>query len=163
MPALVRRTLGRLAIPAAGLIPPGLLGYDPRSAPAPEPARRGRAGATACAGRSSSRPPSTRLLRRVLGLRPGARERARASSDSRSGRLNKTKAEYLEADQASTDLNIGRWIADYPDADTFAYALHSEAGFLGRFCGAPELDQLAERGAPRPTRVRHSIYRESRR
>lgn len=31
--AIVRRTLGRLAVPARGLIPPGLLGHDPSSAP----------------------------------------------------------------------------------------------------------------------------------
>ena len=37
VPALVRQTLGRMAIPAASLIPPGLLGHDPTTRP--EPAR----------------------------------------------------------------------------------------------------------------------------
>jgi hypothetical protein len=29
---------------------------------------------------------------------------------------------------------MGRWLADYPDADTFAYGvLHSKEGLVGRF------------------------------
>ena len=36
MVALVRQTVGNLAIPAGGLIPPGLLGYEP-GAPAGKP------------------------------------------------------------------------------------------------------------------------------
>ena len=59
------------------------------------------------------------------------------------------------------DLNIGRWNADYPDADNFVHTLlHSDSGYLGRFVGNAELDQLAERGrAETDPRVRHSIYR----
>ena len=41
---------------------------------------------------------------------------------------------------------IGRWVADYPDADTFAQGvLHSREGVNGRYCGMPEIDVLAER------------------
>ena len=71
-------------------------------------------------------------------------------------------AEYIELQRTGEgDLNIGRWNADYPDADNFVHTLlHSESGFLGRFVGNPELDALAERGrAETDPRVRHSIYR----
>ena len=75
---LVRRTIGRLAIPAHGIIPPGLLGYSPAS-PASGPVS-GASGSSRQLGRGDGlagddradgrRPP--RLLRRVLGLLPGA-------------------------------------------------------------------------------------------
>ena len=51
--------------------------------------------------------------------------------------------------------------ADYPDADTFVYILHSAGGFLGRMCGSPEIDRLAERGRAETTPVqRHALYRQ---
>ena len=70
--------------------------------------------------------------------------------------------EYTEAVRnASVDLLVGRWGADYPDADTFAYVLHSRGGFLGRFCGSAEVDRLIERGrAETAPAARHAIYRE---
>ena len=37
VPRLVRQTLGRIAIPAHGLIPPGLLGHDSAAPPRLEP------------------------------------------------------------------------------------------------------------------------------
>ena len=49
VPRAVRQHLGRLAIPAAGLIPPGLLGYE-----SGRPARGRRRGAAASASRRSS-------------------------------------------------------------------------------------------------------------
>ena len=76
--------------------------------------------------------------------------------------INKTMAEYIELQRdGEGDLNIGRWNADYPDADNFVHTLlHSTSGFLGRFVGSSELDALAERGrAETAPRVRHSIYR----
>jgi ABC-type oligopeptide transport system substrate-binding subunit len=77
--------------------------------------------------------------------------------------MNKTMAEYMELSRrGETDLNVSRWNADYPDADTFVHGLlHSEAGFLGRYAGGLALDQLAERGrAETDPRIRHSIYRQ---
>ena len=64
--------------------------------------------------------------------------------------------------KGETDLNVGRWNADYPDADTFVHGvLHSQAGFWGRYVGDPNLDQLADRGrAETDPRVRDSIYRQ---
>ena len=78
-PALVRRTLGRLAIPAHGLIPPGLLGY---SAAGPSSGSRGPARAAHPTAPRGDRLPRVRrahrrdppgLLRRVRGLLPRAR------------------------------------------------------------------------------------------
>jgi ABC-type transport system substrate-binding protein len=77
--------------------------------------------------------------------------------------VNKTVAEFLAAQKnAPTDIVIGRWIADYPDADTFAQGvLHSLEGVFGRYCGIPEIDALAERGRGEiDPRTRESIYRE---
>jgi peptide/nickel transport system substrate-binding protein len=59
------------------------------------------------------------------------------------------------------DVVVGRWNADYPDADTFAYILHSREGLLGRLCGTAEVDSLIERGrAEISPAIRHSIYRQ---
>jgi peptide/nickel transport system substrate-binding protein len=42
-------------------------------------------------------------------------------------------------------LTFTRWLADYPDADTFLHSLlHSEKGWEGKFCGGPDLDHLIE-------------------
>ena len=77
--------------------------------------------------------------------------------------LNRTMAEYVEMRKKhDMDLVIGRWASDYPDADTFVYGVMQTAeGFMGHFCGCPEIDQLAERGrAEIDPRIRHSIYRQ---
>jgi len=57
---------------------------------------------------------------------------------------------------------VGRWGADYPDADTFVYGvLHSTAGNMGRFLGDPELDRLIDQArAETDPRARHSLYRK---
>jgi peptide/nickel transport system substrate-binding protein len=77
--------------------------------------------------------------------------------------VNRTMAEYVEIRKNhDTDLVIGRWASDYPDADTFVYGvMQTEEGFMGRYCGLREIDQLAERGrAEMDPRIRHSIYRQ---
>ncbi len=165
--ALVRRTLGRLAIPAHGIIPPGLLGYSPAgtgSGPV--------SGAPASSDSSVEATVSRETIELTAGVHPVFlgefsayfRELSEAFREIgfRIKPLNRTMAEYIELQGAGEgDLNIGRWNADYPDADNFVLTLlHSESGFLGRFVGNPELDALAERGrAETDPRVRHSIYR----
>ena len=71
-------------------------------------------------------------------------------------------AEWIEATQkGAVDVVVGRWVADYPDADSFAQLLHSQTGLLGRLCGTPEIDHLVERGrAETSPPVRHSLYRQ---
>ena len=165
----VRRNLGRLAVPAQGLIPPGLLGY---SATGPSSA----AGSSTTVVPSDSSDQAT-VSRETIELSAAvhpvffgefsafARELMGAFQEM--GFLvrprNKTMPEYIElTQQGVVDLNIGRWNADYPDADSFVHGVvHTEAGFLGRFTGDPDLDQLAESGrAETDPRVRHSIYRQ---
>ena len=77
--------------------------------------------------------------------------------------VNKNFAEFLEQ-QAGGNINvaIGRWIADYPDADTFAWGvMHTKGGAAGKLCGTPALDRLIERGRVEiDPAARHTIYRE---
>jgi ABC-type transport system substrate-binding protein len=158
VPALVRRTLGRMAIPAASLIPPGLLGHDPTTRP--EPAR------PAGPAEALSGLELTATVHPVFAAGYSAFARELASGLAGLGVTIRPSTlpydEYLEAvTQASSDLLVGRWNGDYPDADTFAYALHSQGGFLGRFCGSAELDRLIAQGRTEtsPT-TRHAVYRE---
>ncbi len=165
--ALVRRTLGRLAIPAHGVIPPGLLGYSPTG-----PGTGPPSGASGAVDSSVEATVSRETIELTAGVHPvffgefsayfrdlveGFRE-----IGFRIKALNRTMAEYIELQGAGEgDLNIGRWNADYPDADNFVLTLlHSGSGFLGRFTANRELDALAEAGrAETDPRVRHSIYR----
>jgi ABC-type transport system substrate-binding protein len=163
---LVRRTLGRLAIPAHGLIPPGLLGYSPG----------GKSSETPSSGVSSDTASQATVSRETVELSGvvhpiffgelSAFFRELTDAFREMGFLirpvNKTMAEYIEINRkGDADLAVGRWGADYPDADTFVYGvLHSAAGNMGRHVARPDIDQLAEQGrAETDPRVRHSIYR----
>ncbi|MEO8190461.1 MAG: ABC transporter substrate-binding protein [Acidobacteriota bacterium] len=167
VPGLVRRTLGRLAIPAHGLIPPGLLGHT---------AHRKDAGAST-AGTSSDTSIQATVSRETVeltvALHPIFSGELSALALEASERfremgfvlkpVTKTMAEYLDVNRrADADLAIGRWSADYPDADTFVYGvLHSTAGILGRFIANPEIDRLIEQArAETDPRARHSLYRK---
>ena len=162
-----RRAIGRLAIPAHGIIPPGLLGYS-ASSPASGPV-------SGASGSPDSSVEAT-VSRETIELRAGVhpvffgefsayfRELTEAFQGIgfRIKPINKTMDEYSELQLTGDgDLNIGRWNADYPDADNFVHTLlHSGSGYLGRFVANPEIDALAERGrAETDPRVRHSIYR----
>jgi ABC-type transport system substrate-binding protein len=156
---VVRQTLGRLAVPAHGLIPPGLLGHDSafttKVAAPSQPA-----------GQQLAEIELTAVLNPVFYGEYSALSREIARVFRERGvkirAVNKTMEEWLEAVAAGTvDLVVGRWGADYPDADTFANVLSSNTGMLGRLCGSPEVDRLIERGRleTSPT-ARHSIYRQ---
>jgi peptide/nickel transport system substrate-binding protein/oligopeptide transport system substrate-binding protein len=161
VPKLVRQTLGRLAIPASGLIPPGLIGHDPGGA---------RAGLGPLA--APDKLPATLELSAVLHplfMAGGGYSAFARELESNLGHLgvrirptNETMEQFLEAQRiASIDLAVGRWSADYPDADTFVHILHTKEGHLGRLCGSAETDRLIEKGRAEPVpSVRHSIYRE---
>jgi ABC-type oligopeptide transport system substrate-binding subunit len=59
------------------------------------------------------------------------------------------------------DVAIGRWVGDYPDADTFVDGiLHSQHGSIGRFVNNAEIDRLSDQARAEfdPT-ARHAIYR----
>lgn len=158
--SLVRQTLGRLAVPAHGLIPPGLLGHDPA------PISRTFASPSAVRERSSSEIELTAVLNPVYFGEYAALTRELEASFRSQGvrilRSNKTMTEWIEASTRGTvDLVVGRWGADYPDAHTFVSLLHSREGMLGRFCGSSEIDSLIDKGrAEASPSVRHSLYRE---
>ncbi len=155
----VRRNIGRLAIPAHGILPPGLLGYEParqgamRSVPHERPGEK-----IELVGMSHSvfEGAYSPLAREVL------------SAFQEKGfriRIEGTKAEnaHIPHLAESVDFVLLRWIGDYPDADTFFHGLlHSERGYNGSFCGTPEMDKLIEKGRTetRP-QLRHEIYQEA--
>jgi ABC-type transport system substrate-binding protein len=165
---LVRSTLGRLAIPARGIIPPGLLGF------AASPASAASGGGAAPPPDSSVEATVSReTVELTAAVHPvffsefSAFARSLFDAFREIGFVirpaNRTMADYLAlTSSGESDLNIGRWNADFPDADTFIYGvLHSEGGFLGRYASGPDLDRLAERGREETDpRVRHSIYRQ---
>jgi ABC-type oligopeptide transport system substrate-binding subunit len=166
VPGLVRRTLGRLAIPAHGLIPPGLLGHA-------APDTRANSGGVATPSDSSveqtmsrDRVELTAAVHPVFFGEFSAFTRGLTEAFKEIGivirPVTRTMAEYLEYEKKpDVDLFVGRWNADYPDADSFVHGvLHSESGFVGRYAGGPETDKLAEQGrAETDPRVRHAIYR----
>jgi ABC-type transport system substrate-binding protein/serine/threonine protein kinase len=162
--AFVRRTLGRLAIPAHGLIPPGLLGYSAAgSSTAARPSADSSAQATVSRERVELSAAVHPIFLGEFSAFAGELTRAFEEIGFSIRPANRTMADYMELTRTGgTDLNVGRWNADYPDADTFVYGLlHAEVGFLGRYAGDPELNRLAERGrAETDPRVRHTIYRQ---
>ncbi len=159
VPGIVGRQLGRLAIPAHGIIPPGLLGFNT--------AQPGRA------AMSRSRGGENRDIELKTVVHPiffeqyaGVGKELLAAFAEKGIRIQitaKTMSEYTDARiVAEADLKIGRWFADYPDADTFTHGLlHRKAGYIGDSCGSVELDRLTERGREEsdPGR-RHAIYQE---
>jgi ABC-type transport system substrate-binding protein len=157
---LVRQTLGRLALPAHGWLPPGLLGHDPTPA--------SRAGSRPSAGPEGS-PPSIELTAAVHPLYFGRYAALYRDLEAALGQqgvtirnVTGTMDEWREATNKGTvDFVVGRWGADYPDADSMVYVLHSEGGYLGRVCGTVEIDRLVERArAEAAPAARHALYRE---
>ncbi|HEY4491280.1 MAG TPA: ABC transporter substrate-binding protein, partial [Acidobacteriota bacterium] len=157
--SLVRRTIGRLAIPAHGLIPPGLLGYEPR--------KRRNSGSA----KKSESAQNIELVCATHTLFDGpyaafTKELFRSFQDNGfSIRTTETKAEYSKYPVIvnNVDLAMTRWIGDYTDPDTFfSGLLHSERGLVAAFCSTPEMDQLIDRGR-REThpQLRHEIYQQA--
>ncbi|MEO8432770.1 MAG: ABC transporter substrate-binding protein, partial [Acidobacteriota bacterium] len=166
VPALVRRTLGRLAVPAQGLIPPGLLGYSANRKSAPPSSAGAPSDTSIQATVSRETVELTVAMHPIFAGELSAFYKGLTETFREMGfvlrTLNKTMAEYLDMNRkAETDLAIGRWGADYPDADTFVYGiLHSTAGILGRFVANAEIDRLADEGrAETDPRARHALYR----
>jgi len=161
VPRLVRQTLGRLAIPAHGLIPPGLLGHDPATGSRADSGSSAAAESPAVAAVELNAVANPVFFGRYAAV---ARELARAFGDKgvKIHTANKTMPEFIQATTSATvDLSVGRWSADYPDTDTFVHILHSQEGIIGPLCGLAEIDRLIERGrAEASPSVRHSIYRQ---
>ncbi|MCP4653816.1 MAG: protein kinase [bacterium] len=163
---LVWRTLGRFAQPAAGLIPPGMLGHDP-----------GRRRQTLSRERASE-------LLRTAGLGPPLRVRAAIHPllQDRYGALTRgllrewqalgceiettgsSMAQFRHAylENRDIDLLLGRWISDHGDPDDFTYGFfHSRSGQFRRYFASAEADRLVERARreARPA-VRAGLYQE---
>jgi serine/threonine protein kinase/ABC-type transport system substrate-binding protein len=154
---LIRRNLGRLAIPAHSLIPPGLLGYEPArrvAASSPEKELSKEGIELSCAIHSVFEGPYASFSQDLF------------ESLQKYGfrfHVSKTKSDTIMKSLLATmvDFDLLRWVGDYPDADTFVGVLHSEKGYVGSFCGTREIDRLIERGrVETDPEVRHDIYRE---
>ena len=161
--SMVRQTLGRLAVPAQGLIPPGLLGHDSTYAP------RMPLTSESAAEKPGAEIELTAVLNPVFFGEYAAlsREISRSFHEHKVAirPVNKTIDEWLEAvaaiGEGSVDVVLGRWAADYPDADTFANILATKEGLLGRLCGSTEVDRLIARGRSETSpAARHAIYRQ---
>jgi len=151
---LVRRNVGRIGIAAHGYIPPGLLGYEPGKVLVPTQEKGFKHVELSC------------LVNHVYEGHYLPVKQELFDSFQKKGfdiRTMEMKVEDFNKamNVAPSDLVLERWIADYPDADNFVGLLHSEKGFIGRYCGTPEVDSLIERGRmeTRPE-MRHDIYRE---
>ncbi|PWT94197.1 MAG: hypothetical protein C5B55_03055 [Blastocatellia bacterium] len=158
--SIVRQTLGRLAIPARGLIAPGLLGHDPAYV------SKHAGSSSATAKPAPEKVELTAVLNPVFfGEYSGfAREAASALREQNViiKTVNKTMEEWVEATtRGNVDFVLGRWGADFPDADSFANILDTKEGLLGRLCGSPEVDRLIARGRSETSpAARHAIYRQ---
>jgi ABC-type oligopeptide transport system substrate-binding subunit len=156
---IVRQTLGRIAVPAQGLIPPGLLGHDSSFTTRTKDA-------TAIGKKHDEEIELTAVVNPVFLGEYAAftREVARSAREQNVTVkiINKTMEQWLEAvSEGSVDAVLGRWVGDYPDADTFASILASKEGLLGPVCGLPEVDRLIARGRSETSpAVRHAVYRQ---
>ncbi len=151
-------TAGRLVTRAHGLIPPGLLGHEPRGR---TPLAAGTEALRGLELRVTAAPPYHGTYagfwnRLCQGLRDAGVHLEEISFDF--------FAEDFQAALAdsSPDLLAWAWHADYPDADGMVGTLlHSEEGHLGFFYGSPALDPLIEAGrSESDPGLRHAIYRE---
>ncbi len=156
VPALVQRHIGRLGVPARGLVPPGLLGYRGAYRASPTPVPHGPA-------TSGDRELNVLLQTAYNELYPELTAALLAALGARGFRINAIPLESNYRELIATtrvDLFLARWVADYPDADTFLYhLLHSRAGLLGHFLGDAEIDRLIEQGRREASpEVRHDLY-----
>jgi ABC-type transport system substrate-binding protein len=158
-------TLGRFAVPATGVLPPGILGHD---------AGRRRSllsrDEALCLLEGAGLMPPVKL---TAAVHPILRDRHKALTAALFAIWEELGVEvkvvttdmksYLDAQANGTaDLLIGRWMADYEDPDDFTFALfHSAGGHMRTFFSSPETDRLAEdaRMESRPA-VREGLYRK---
>ncbi|HKC23697.1 MAG TPA: ABC transporter substrate-binding protein, partial [Thermoanaerobaculia bacterium] len=156
--------LGRFALPATGLIPPGILGHDPGRRRSLLP-RESALEALEAAGLA---PP----ISLKVSLHPILQDRFRAVTSALFGIwrevgvevsvVTSTMAEHLDSQRRSdVDVLIGRWIADYDDPDDFTFSLfHSQNGLYRTYFSSPDVDQLLTeaRSEARPA-AREALYR----
>ncbi|MEW6730755.1 MAG: ABC transporter substrate-binding protein [Acidobacteriota bacterium] len=154
---LVRQLVGRLGMPAHGLIPPGLLGYDPARTMNGLAAPTGQAVVNVDVKAIVNpiyRGPYSAFLAGLLDCLNESGFHVQLLNEA----ITDSYYQLLETGEA--ELAIARWIGDYPDADTFVHGLlHSREGHFGTLCGDPELDRLIEQARNEiDPAVRHAIY-----
>jgi ABC-type transport system substrate-binding protein len=163
---LVWRSLGRFAQPAAGYLPPGILGHDPgrrsqviglekgkellRSTGLAEPVHLKAAVHPLFQDRDESLFQALIAVWGELGV-----EISIESSDMES---------FLRAWTHNDDLDLlmGRWIADYDDPDNFTHTLfNSETGIWRNYFSSAEADEILEKArAETSPSVREGLYRK---
>ncbi|HEX7251311.1 MAG TPA: ABC transporter substrate-binding protein, partial [Thermoanaerobaculia bacterium] len=146
---LVWGALGRFALPATGLIPPGIFAHDAgrrhshlsrekaaemvRSAGLPLPVRL----------KASIHP----ILQNQYGALTQALFRAWAELGVEVDVITNSMPEYLDywTAKQGVDLMLGRWIADYDDPDNFTFTLfHSGNGVMRAYFCSPDTDRILE-------------------
>ncbi|MDQ2979027.1 MAG: ABC transporter substrate-binding protein, partial [Acidobacteriota bacterium] len=142
-------TLGRFALPATGLLPPGILGHDPGRRQ-PYLSREKAVEMIQSSGLASPvrlRASVHPTLQNQYAALTEALFRVWSDLGVEVDVVTKTMPEFLEAwhGRASIDLLLGRYIADYDDPDNFTFTLfHSGSGILrSHFC-SPETDRILE-------------------
>lgn len=159
---VILEALGPDATRACGLIPPGLLGYEelPRTEVSKATGESWQGTKIRVVLHTAVRDPYASLwegLRTAMTDLGMVIELVETSLDAMIAGLRRG-----QLPEDPPDLAIGRWIADYPDADSFALGLlHSRDGLMAGLSGSPELDALIEEGRreTEPSK-RHGIYRQ---
>ncbi len=151
-------TAGSQVIPAHGIIPPGLLGYE-----TDQRAREGgpQVDKTVCGMRLRALHHPVYAGQYALFWKRLCAAAGAAGLEIESERRSPAEALRL-ARAGEADLVAYRWVADYPDTDGFiGNLLHSGEGSLAGIASAPEIDRLIERGrSETDPALRHIIYRE---
>ncbi|HFE44891.1 MAG TPA: hypothetical protein ENJ18_05255 [Nannocystis exedens] len=155
---LARQTIGRLVEPAAGLIPPGLLGYE---------AERGTSAGRVDTPQVGSRDIELVCMVHSVFLSTYRAYFTRVCDAFRALGIRLRVIEGIDglyemsAQEGGLDLVFTRWFADYPDAHTFCGMLHSHEGIFGRMAGSERFDRLLEQGqVAADPQDRHGIYRQ---
>jgi ABC-type transport system substrate-binding protein len=162
---LVWRTLGRLAQPAWGLLPPGMLGHDPgrhRRALAPEQARE-RLRAASLALPLTLRAAVHPLLRGRYAALTAALGAAWAEAGVTLEDRTPNMESFLDAGErcGAIDLRLCRWNADYDDPDNFTRGLfHSQEGVLRAYFSSGLTDAVLQEARATPhAEQREELYR----
>jgi ABC-type transport system substrate-binding protein len=162
---LVHGALGRIARPASGVLPPGVLGHESGQRRATL-AREEADGLLRASGLA-------RPLRLRAAVHPVLQDRyagitaalllAWAELGVDVEVVTRTLADYKRCivEPEGLDLLIGRWIANYDDPDSFTGSLfHSRAGYFRSWGAAPHLDEAMERALVEPEpAARERLYR----